>query len=215
MRKLLLVFLTILMMGNVRYDKSFTPEERTYSVVKVSKDTIPEAFEVQVSSEVDYNYYIYILANKLKVSYEDLFTIMAYETGGTFDPHIRNKKSGAMGLIQFSNSTAKTIYNKHGRKYSSVEELIRDNPTVKDQLAIPTKEDTLGGPVYQYLKRNAPYKNSRDLFLTVFYPSALKMPDNTLLPLAIRKANPGLNTVGDYPKLARKRIVLSKEIIAD
>lgn len=203
------------MMGNVRYDKSFTPIEPTYSVYKVSVDTIPEAFNVEISEDIDYNYYIAELAKVLNIKYEDLFTIMAYETGGTFDPKIRNKSSGAMGLIQFSNSTAKTLYSKKGHKYTSVEDLIRDNPTVKDQLAIPNKLDTLGGPVYQYLKRNAPYKNSRDLYLTVFYPAALKWSDSKLLPVNIRKANPGLNTVGDYPKLARKRIILSKEIIAD
>lgn len=204
------------MMGN-------TLKKTTHIAVDVTKierienvlDTVPEAFTPEISKDIDYNYYIQEMAKKLKVEYIDLFTIIAYETGGTFDPKIRNKESGAMGLIQFQNSTAKTLLSREGTKFHNVYELIQEYPTVKDQMELPSDFNPYGGPVYQYLSRNMPYENSRKLYLTVFYPVAIKWDDNKMLPAHIRRANPGLNKVGDYPKIMKTRLKFSDEVIYD
>lgn len=49
------------------------------------------------------------MAGRLGVSALSLFLIMAFETGRTFSPSKRNKRSKAVGLIQFLPSTAKRM----------------------------------------------------------------------------------------------------------
>ena len=48
------------------------------------------------------------MAGRLGISEADLMAVMSFETGGTFNPNIRNAAgSGATGLIQFMPSTAR------------------------------------------------------------------------------------------------------------
>ncbi|MCA9459062.1 MAG: transglycosylase SLT domain-containing protein [Nanoarchaeota archaeon] len=49
------------------------------------------------------------VANELNIKPEHLLAVMAFETGGTFKPCIKNKYSGATGLIQFMKSTAEEL----------------------------------------------------------------------------------------------------------
>lgn len=48
------------------------------------------------------------IASQLNCDYVDLFACMSFETGGTFDPSLRNR-IGATGLIQFIPSTARSL----------------------------------------------------------------------------------------------------------
>ena len=198
------------MMGNTT--KNEIPAKIKTAIVK---DTVVDSYIPEISKDIDYNYYIQEMSKKLKVQYIDLFSIIAFETGGTFDPKIRNKESGAMGLIQFENSTAKSLVDREGNKFNNVYELIEEYPTVKAQMELPSDLNPYGGPVYQYLSRSMPFDNKRKLYLTVFYPKAINWNDNEMLPYYVRKANPGLNRVGDYQKIIQNKLKFSNEPITD
>jgi len=49
------------------------------------------------------------IADRLLIDPNFLMAIMSFETGGTFSPSIKNKQSGATGLIQFMPPTAKGL----------------------------------------------------------------------------------------------------------
>jgi len=87
-----------------------------------------------------------------------LMSAMAFETGETFSPSIRNKASGATGLIQFMRTTAKGL------------------GTTTDDLAAMTAVDQLDF-VEKYLK---PFKNKMstvsDVYMTILFPKAVGKP---------------------------------------
>lgn len=208
---MLLFIVSLLMMGNVTsHDTTSQLNDSviidTVKAVPQSTITVDISNDVEISKNIDYNYYLEILAKKLDVEYIDLFSIMAFETGGTFDPKIINRSSGNIGLLQFGAGTARTLVSCTGRKLTGTIDLVNEYPTVKDQLAIPNEFNPYGGPVYQYLMQNHPYKTKKQLYLTVFYPPALNWDDDRMLPDHVRKANPGLNRVGDYPKIIKSRL---------
>lgn len=79
--------------------------------------------------------------------------IMAFESG--FDPSIRNKTSGATGLIQFMSSTAKKL------------------GTTTDKLAQMSAVQQLDY-VYEYLKGyTGKMNNVQDAYMAVFMPIAV------------------------------------------
>lgn len=49
------------------------------------------------------------IADKNGLNADYLASVISFETGGTFDPAVRNPLSGATGLIQFLSSTAKKL----------------------------------------------------------------------------------------------------------
>jgi hypothetical protein len=49
------------------------------------------------------------ICTKLGCQADHLMAAMAFETGGTFSPTIRNRTSGATGLIQFMPTTARSL----------------------------------------------------------------------------------------------------------
>lgn len=174
-----------------------------------------KAYSVNIDNSNNHNYHINIMAESLGVSYSDLFSLIAFETGHTFDPNITNPFSGARGLIQFTNTTAKTIKGKDGRKLTSADDLIKEYPTVEDQLALPCGGNTDGGPVYQYLIRYHPFKSKRDLFLAVFHPLAINWPDDQILPKKITDINPGIVRVGDYLAMVESHVQFTDTPIYD
>jgi len=99
------------------------------------------------------------LANKLEMpSAGWLANLMNFETGGTFSPSIRNRHSGATGLIQFMPSTA------------------RGMGTTTDELAQMSAKQQMKY-VEKYLMRKK--KNSKsfsqptDVYMAVFFPVAM------------------------------------------
>lgn len=124
------------------------------------------------------------VANRLQMNPQDLLRIISFETGGTFNPAERNRAgSGATGLIQFTEKTAKAL------------------GTTTAALAKMSPEEQLDY-VEKYL---TPYKgklgNLKDAYLAVLKPAALGQGLDAPLftreqdPLAYRQ-NAGLDTGG-------------------
>jgi len=112
----------------------------------------------------------------LNINPDWLMQVMYKETGGTFNPAIKNKAgSGAVGLIQFMPDTAKMLDTTilQLSKMSNVQQLYF---------------------VYKYLY---PFRNRMktfgDTYLAVFYPAAIGKPDDFLLPAYITRQNKGLD----------------------
>ncbi len=94
----------------------------------------------------------------------DLMTCMAWESGRSFSPSIRNMAgSGATGLIQFMPSTARGL------------------GTTTDQLAAMTAEDQLNF-VYKYFRPwKGRLKTLSDLYMAILWPKAVGQPDDYAL----------------------------------
>ena len=92
-----------------------------------------------------------------------LTACMAFETGRTFSPSVRNATSGATGLIQFMPSTARGL------------------GTTTDELAAMSRIDQLAY-VYAYFK---PYAgrlhNLGDAYMAVLWPRAVGQPDDYVI----------------------------------
>lgn len=104
------------------------------------------------------------VAARLGLNADDLLRIMHFETGGTFDPSVRNRaRSGATGLIQFMPDTAKAL------------------GTTTEALAKMAPEQQLDY-VEKYL---TPFKgrlgNLSDAYMAVLYPQAIGKGPNYIL----------------------------------
>lgn len=100
------------------------------------------------------------IASQLSVDPNNLMAVMAFETGETFSPAVKNPSSGAVGLIQFTASTAASL----GTSTSLLAQM-----TAIQQLDY----------VAEYL---APYRgrlaNLGDLYMAVLWPAGIGMSDN-------------------------------------
>lgn len=122
------------------------------------------------------------LGKQLGVEPGDLMACMAWESGRTFSPSVKNMAgSGATGLIQFMPSTAQAL------------------GTTTDELAAMTAEDQLNY-VFKYFE---PYKGRlhglSDVYMAILYPRAVGQPDDFALftsGIAYRQ-NAGLDTNED------------------
>lgn len=146
---------------------------------------------------------VWWIADTLKLDPDHLMSCMAFESGRTFSPSIRNLAgSGATGLIQFMPATA------------------RDLGTTTDELARMTAEDQLNY-VYKYFR---PYsgrlRTLADVYMAILWPKAVGQPEGFVLfdrgrqPTAYRQ-NAGLdaNRDGQVTKLeaASKVVALYTE----
>lgn len=116
----------------------------------------------------------------------------------SWNPTIKNPNSSARGLIQFMDSTAKSLGFSGGSS-----ELIAKYPDALSQL---------NGPVKRYYDQFAPYNNDEEFIIATFYPAWRKKSLDTVLPADVRKANPGITTIGDYVNRVKMRIA-SYEIV--
>ena len=97
-----------------------------------------------------------------------LMAAMAFETGETFSASVRNRASGATGLIQFMPSTARSL------------------GTTTDKLAAMTAEDQL-----DYVRKYfAPYRNKMttlsDVYMAILWPAAVaKARGRSIVPSAV------------------------------
>ncbi len=122
------------------------------------------------------------VARRLEMDPNHLMAIMHFETGGTFDPAIRNPYTRAVGLIQFLPSTARIL------------------GTTDEALAEMTAVEQLGW-VERYL---SPFTGRLttldDAYMAVLYPAAVgASPDFVLFRsgTATFDRNPGLDRDGD------------------
>ncbi|PIN74374.1 hypothetical protein COV20_00425 [Candidatus Woesearchaeota archaeon CG10_big_fil_rev_8_21_14_0_10_45_16] len=93
-----------------------------------------------------------------------LLSVMYYETGGTYKTDIKNKKSSATGLIQFTRKTAKGLD-------TTIEELARMSQT--EQLKYVEK--------YFSKFKGIDYSNPTNIALAVFYPKAIGKGDHYVI----------------------------------
>jgi uncharacterized protein (DUF2345 family) len=127
-----------------------------------------------------------VVANELNCSHIDLLCCMAFETGRTFNPALRNS-IGATGLIQFIRPTAIAL------------------GTTTDQLATLTRVEQMDW-VLKYFKRGpiGRLKLTRvtleDLYMAILWPAAVGKPDDYVLfskPSLAYQQNNGLDKNSD------------------
>jgi hypothetical protein len=94
------------------------------------------------------------LAERVGAQPIDLFAVMSFETGGSFDPSRVNPLSGATGLIQFMGPTAEHL----GTTTAAIGRMSGEK-----QLAY----------VERYLKPFRPLPTLLDLYMAVLWPAAL------------------------------------------
>lgn len=124
---------------------------------------------------------LHTVADSLSIPSEWLYRLIDFESG--WNPKARNPYSGATGLIQFMDSTARNM------GYSSASAIAEKYPDKMSQLTIP---------VYRYLKQFEPFPNEQSFAMAVFLPSYRNVPPDTLFPDSVLKVNPGIKTPADY-----------------
>ena len=117
----------------------------------------------------------------LGVPKKHLYRLINFES--RFKPDIKNKLSSARGLIQFINSTARSL------GYKDSLDLVQKNPTIQSQLE---------GPVFKYLNKYKPFPTEQSLYMAVFYPKARYWYQYKQFPKNVQKVNPGIKTPADY-----------------
>lgn len=107
---------------------------------------------------------VWWIADTLRLNPDDLMACMAWESGETFSPSIKNAAgSGATGLIQFMPSTATGLG-------TSTAALARMTP--EDQLSF----------VYKYFRPYAGRLNNLgDIYMAILWPSGVGKPDSYVL----------------------------------
>lgn len=104
------------------------------------------------------------IAIDLQVDPSWLMSCMAFESGETFSPNIRNAAgSGAVGLIQFMPSTANAL------------------GTSTDQLAAMTAEHQLDFVALYFKPQRGKLKNLGDVYMTILWPNGIGKPDSYAL----------------------------------
>ena len=125
---------------------------------------------------------VIILAAGLECDPSHLMAAMAFETGETFSPSIRNRQSGATGLIQFMPATAKSL------------------GTSTAALAAMTAEDQLMFVGQYFNAWSGRMKTLSDVYMAVLWPRAVGKPDASVLFAAPSNAyaqNAGLDVNRD------------------
>ncbi len=104
------------------------------------------------------------MGNFLGVDPSYLMACMAFETGETFDPSIRNAVgSGAVGLIQFMPATAQSLG-------TSTEALARMSPVAQ-----------LDYVQLYFAPHRGRLKNLADVYMAILWPGAVGKPDSHVL----------------------------------
>jgi hypothetical protein len=126
---------------------------------------------------------LYQVAQAIGTKPDWLYRLIDFESA--WNPSAKNPFSSARGLIQFIDSTARSL------GYTSADHLVQSNPDIYSQLM---------NPVFKYLSQFAPLSTEQSLTMSVFYPAYRSVPVDTLFPDSVRAVNPGINTVADYIK---------------
>lgn len=122
------------------------------------------------------------IAERLSMDPDHLMGIMAFESGGTFSPSVKNPDSGATGLIQFIPSTARGL------------------GTSLDALAKMTAVEQLDYVEHHLGPLKGRLNNLEDAYMAVLLPSAAGKPNDYVLFKKGTRAyeqNSGLDTDHD------------------
>lgn len=173
----------------------------------ILQEDVYEFYDIYPPEDLNINTYrhVELLANKLNLDPDTLYELIYFETAGTMNPRIQNPFSSAKGLIQFTDKSAANLKDSSGKKYKSSNDLIERCGTVDCQLAVPSYKNKCGGPVYQYLSKFRSLKTKHELYMAVFYPSAMNDKDFKFHE-SITNINPGIKTAKDYIQLAEQRM---------
>lgn len=113
----------------------------------------------------------------------DLMACMAWESGETFSPSIRNGAgSGATGLIQFMPSTALSFWYTAKQIAAMSDAQKRTNgQACTDKLAKMTAEEQLDYVEKYFMPYKGKLKNLGDLYMAILWPKAIGKPDTYVL----------------------------------
>ena len=118
----------------------------------------------KVANDLEFQQGVEQLAQKYNVSVQDLYAVMSFETGGTFDPAQKNMAgSGATGLIQFMPSTAKGL------------------GTSTEELSKMTRSEQLKYVDKYFSNKGIEGGNLDDLYMSILFPVAVGKPDDFVL----------------------------------
>ena len=140
---------------------------------------------------------VFWICDDLGINPDDLMSCMAWESGETFSPAVKNMAgSGATGLIQFMPSTARAM------------------GTTVESLATMTAEDQLKY-VYKYFKgyKGGKLKNLGDVYMAILWPKGVGKDDSeTLFAEGITyRQNAGLDLNKDHKVTRGECLVKIKE----
>ena len=138
------------------------PTTHTISAPRTVADRRPIAWGAYVSPT--FRERVWWIADTLGLNPDDLMACMAWESGETFSPSVKNAAgSGATGLIQFMPSTAVAL------------------GTSTQKLAAMTAEDQLNY-VYKYFRPFAGRLNNLgDIYMAILWPRGVGQPDSYVL----------------------------------
>lgn len=132
------------------------------STTTASTSAVPENW----TEDADFIEKIKELSKKFRCSPVDLLACMAFETGETFSPSIKNKLNGATGLIQFVNATAKSL----GTNLTYLSSLTRSQQCEwVDKYFSQTPLVKVKNP------------SISDLYMSILRPAAVGKPENHVL----------------------------------
>jgi hypothetical protein len=126
----------------------------------------------------------------------DLANLIHFESN--FSPSVRNKLSGATGLIQFTKTTATGL------------------GTSTDALAQMSAEDQMAWVERYLAKYKGKVGSVHALSMSVFYPKAMSWAPEAEFPASVQIVNPGIKTVSDYVAfmMRGRKLPCSTEITA-
>ena len=135
-------------------DKSFS--------IDFTKISLPD----YVMRDVEFINEVEKVSNKYNMHPHFLLAAIAFETGGTYNPSIRNASSGATGLIQFIRSTAKSL----GTNTNTLSSMSRtEQMKYVDRYFKSVGLDKIENPSFG------------DVYMSILWPKAVGKPDNTVL----------------------------------
>lgn len=146
---------------------SYKPNATRTDIGLISSGQDPvyrSSLPTSVASDTEFQQEVSAVAGRLGISEADLYAVMSFETGGSFDPGIRNAAgSGATGLIQFMPNTARGL------------------GTTTEALAQMSRVQQL-----QYVEKYLSNKGIRggnlsDVYMSVLFPAAVGKSDNFVL----------------------------------
>jgi len=113
----------------------------------------------------------------------DLANIINFESNQTFDPSVRNPRTGAVGLIQFDPATT-----------------THELGITVDQLAALSAQDQMDWVQVKLdrARNGHPLNTPHRLAMAVFFPPAIMAPERQPLPPAVVAANSGITSSFDY-----------------